>query len=621
MLISRGEMQLNMKVVNLDMDLKANCVSFDLFNTLVRREVFRDEDVFFLVELRYQKLYGKSIDGFAKARHNAERFLWKKTEKGKFSLSEIYKCLESLYEHETLENIKSVELAVEKEVIKINPEIKKLYDEQLKKCRVFITTDMYLEREQLVYILKELNISGYKDLLISGMQNASKASGKLFDILINIASREYTVHIGDSIKGDYLRPRQKGIDSFLYKPYFNPYFSLKKIKSVEDSVIYGMINAHAFDYEDYWKTIGFSILGPLLAGYVGWIYRMVIENHITDVLFLARDGYIVKKYFDLFYPSALNSKYMYISRKSAVKTIIKENDGIKDIICKYNFRKQETWENILKRLDIDISFTQKASGEEIIKREDLYAGKYNNRLEEFVPGIKKSADLQRNYLKQYVKSLTFGKRVAVVDVGWNGTIQDCLQTIMTNEIDFMGFYLGLESNSNLKKSYFSSKCFDKNVIPYTRGVFETFFSAAHNSTDKYDEDHGNVIPVFSECDISYETENVIELIQNGALEFGKMLKEKVEFYGLDLCNISRDFVSEGLIMFAISPLVGDAQLFGNIMFNDTSNRKLVNLDKDMDFKDKILNFWDSDWKAGFITEWFGKKAPYGKIFAFLNRFR
>ena len=52
---------------------QAQIVSFDIFDTLVKRDVAEPEEVHRLVSAKFQKQTGKSIDGYLKLRVDAEK--------------------------------------------------------------------------------------------------------------------------------------------------------------------------------------------------------------------------------------------------------------------------------------------------------------------------------------------------------------------------------------------------------------------------------------------------------------------------------------------------------------------------------------------------------------------
>ena len=52
---------------------KYEYISFDIFDTLVKRDLERPADVFLVVEKKYQMQTGMAIDGFAEKRITAEK--------------------------------------------------------------------------------------------------------------------------------------------------------------------------------------------------------------------------------------------------------------------------------------------------------------------------------------------------------------------------------------------------------------------------------------------------------------------------------------------------------------------------------------------------------------------
>ena len=76
---------------------KANIVTFDIFDTLIKRNVEKPEDVFKLVEAHYNLHNKNSIKKFTEYRIKAEREARIKSIKEEVSLDEIYNVLKSIY--------------------------------------------------------------------------------------------------------------------------------------------------------------------------------------------------------------------------------------------------------------------------------------------------------------------------------------------------------------------------------------------------------------------------------------------------------------------------------------------------------------------------------------------
>ena len=89
--------------------------------------------------------------------------------------------------------------------------------------------------------------------------------------------------------------------SIMYRPYCNKYYNIRNIKNLSDEILIGLINNHPVNDMNYFYDIGYSILGPILLGFSTWIRKEMINEKIDNVVFLARDGYIVKKVFEMKY--------------------------------------------------------------------------------------------------------------------------------------------------------------------------------------------------------------------------------------------------------------------------------------------------------------------------------
>ena len=93
---------------------KYDYVSFDIFDTLLKRMLLTSNNVFCVVANIYKKKYGKELPDFETKRTTIEFSLWKKTKEGKFTLNHIYKELENIYPKEVCIRLKNIELEVEK---------------------------------------------------------------------------------------------------------------------------------------------------------------------------------------------------------------------------------------------------------------------------------------------------------------------------------------------------------------------------------------------------------------------------------------------------------------------------------------------------------------------------
>nr|WP_297704311.1 hypothetical protein [uncultured Butyrivibrio sp.] len=195
-------------------------VSFDIYDTAVRRTVEKPEDVFDLVQEKY------CIDNewrlsqtFREIRSVAEKKARRFSATGEVKLQDIYYFIDNLNEDEKNVLIE-IETDVEKQVAYINPEFKTIYERLLTQdLEIVFTSDMYLAEKTIIEILKKTGITEFKKVYVSCEYNASKKNGKLFNHVLNDfgGHERNIVHIGDNAWGDFVIPLSKGISSFLYR--------------------------------------------------------------------------------------------------------------------------------------------------------------------------------------------------------------------------------------------------------------------------------------------------------------------------------------------------------------------------------------------------------------------
>ena len=191
-------------------------ISFDIFDTLVERNVRKPTDIF---QITGEKVLGESHgQQFCENRMYAEKCARQKQINNEVTLEQIYNELVKVYESDIIEMLKKTEIQVELE----NCHKKETMFPFYQKCleigkRVFLISDMYLPQDVIEEMLRKCEIEHYQKLYISNRYGENKLSGELFQKVLNdneIIPSEM-IHIGDSVKADFLGARKKGIHSIL----------------------------------------------------------------------------------------------------------------------------------------------------------------------------------------------------------------------------------------------------------------------------------------------------------------------------------------------------------------------------------------------------------------------
>ena len=193
---------------------KFEIISFDIFDTLVKRKVSFPQDVFPIVEQRYNEYAEVGMFGYKEQRIIAEQHARKKCDQEEITLDEIYEMI-SLSEEKKSE-LKKIEKQIEEEVCYPNGSLFNLYKYALEKNKqIIITSDMYLPEKTITRILAKCGYIGYKKIYLSSTYKKTKHSGSIFDEIKKEYRSKSILHIGDNVKSDYAIPKKKGIHAVL----------------------------------------------------------------------------------------------------------------------------------------------------------------------------------------------------------------------------------------------------------------------------------------------------------------------------------------------------------------------------------------------------------------------
>lgn len=145
---------------------RCSIISFDLFDTLIKRDCYKPAELFCFIERKIDQEYGVK-SWFASARVQAEIAARNKSKAEEVSLDEIYNELSLPFSSVSKEQIKQLEEEYEYESCQWNPLMKPVYEYcRNQGKRIFIITDIYLPEALIKRILRKLEIQ-YEALFVS----------------------------------------------------------------------------------------------------------------------------------------------------------------------------------------------------------------------------------------------------------------------------------------------------------------------------------------------------------------------------------------------------------------------------------------------------------------------
>lgn len=582
-------------------------VSFDIFDTLIKRNVEKPEDVFMFVE---KKLLKYNICDFKKLRMEAQHEARMKSTSMEITLDEIYDNI-NLSENDR-RIAQRCEIDTEIEICQFNKRISKIYNEAInKKKKIVIISDMYLEEDIIIRILDKCKIS-YDYLFVSSKIKKTKSNGQIYKYVLNklnIRSNQI-LHIGDNIKSDFINSRLNGIKSVLYQEKKDiSYYDINDA-SIEYNILKTFIYNNCIS-ESYYYKLGYEALGPLLFGFCKWLKSNIGKNKIY---FLSRDGKIVKEAYERMFEKN-DTTYLYASRRSTIVPSLWKYKSIIEMTNIMQIGRRCTVEKLLNKVGIEsIDSSSIYNNYHIdVKKEFLTEDLKNNQkllnfLNTYIGEIKKISKNEYEQLLKYYKDINFSDDACIVDIGWNGNIQNAISKLFPNK-KIKGYYVGLNpdniyQDSQEMKGYLFDKNNNKDLYEkekYFNLIFEFMFMTTHGSVKRfvnYNENNSYVQFEKYEYENSIE-EKYLEEIQKGAIDFVIDFKTNgIDKY--EIINQNNSYLN--IFKKGINPTLKDIRKLGAIRFEGKKRivEKKTIFNYVFNLKSFIRDYKDSSWRIGFL---------------------
>lgn len=299
----------------------ATTVSFDLFDTLVYRTLARPEDLFLLQgqALVQAGILSGTAKEWQRLRKQAEAELCLAIHPREVELAEIYDKLVSdgvLESTEGAATAMAKELELEAEVIRLHPEVPNLVASIRKSGReVVISTDTYLPEAFIRSILSNLGIEVDR-VVCSSATGKTKRSGETF-----LAMRQDfapAVHFGDNHHADVRNARGAGIPAnwLVWQFYDHRSIYAREIEYLHNigqyrlpASLMAICTTPLEELATRWAVVLYDYLRDLR--------RYALEQNVTDIWLLARDGEslaeVLRDHPDFF--GSIRLRYVRASRK------------------------------------------------------------------------------------------------------------------------------------------------------------------------------------------------------------------------------------------------------------------------------------------------------------------
>lgn len=594
-------------------------VSFDVFDTLIFRTVSSPDKLLDLAILKYQEIYGNSIKTFKIKRQYAENFS-RKYYSREVNIDEIYDFLD--LKDEIADRFKEIEKNIEvKNCIPNLPMISVLKECRKRGKKIVITSDMYLTSDVFDEIFNKIGIT-YDYLFISGEVKKTKRQGNLFAYLLNKLNIESSqiAHIGDDIHSDISMPRKYGICSLERLKYTSANFESYNTKSdvasdqLEQLYSYSVSEMGAETPE---FRVGYNVVGPFLFSFCHWIHLKKVEKHIDVLFFVAREGFLIKKIYDILYPKE-KTKYVRLNKNLLRLPSLDNGDVVENYILSLPPRKSYKLDDLCTMLGVenkdDIITFLKNNGFEVdnglsIKCEDLHGDKYE-LIAAMVEYQKAYIVEQKKCLFDYLASMeAIGKKVGLVNNSMQGSGQYLLENIcLANkfDIDIVGLQF---ASTKVCKNRLGDRFFaffdDAKYYSIYNYIFCNFCLLIEHllfepigTAIRFTMEDGGVQVICDESGLEKNDFPIIEKVQLASVKFAKQAKDLLNV------DISESSVSAIINLF-LSPIKEDACFIGNLWDKDIDRvRKINEPTSNYSLIELLLKHKPNslDWVEGYVSE-------------------
>lgn len=619
----------------------AEVISFDIFDTLVKRNVQEPRQVHQIVEQEFYRQTGNHIPEYEKRRVSAEKKARECSIREEIYMDDIFDLLSGIPD-EWRKMLQELEKQIEIKICTPNPKMKVVYDKVLKAGKkIIITSDMYLDQEVIRQILFKCGYDKYEKLYLSSGVGLCKDKGSIYEVIKRDYPHEHILHIGDYIKGDYFAPRKRNIDAILINKGTSLLrFWRQKEKHVKNQLlyqrIYAFLNNHTDGNNDDAMSIGYEILGPMLWGYCHWLYDKIKADKIDHVFFLSREGKIIQTAFNSLYPQCgVKQTYLFVSRQALLIPMLIDAVKFDEMLDTFRLFSHVPLVKIIPTL---CSFEREVFDNELANigvdseaRMDTLSGEKKEQLYSII--IKLGRDnfqKQKNCIVKYLHENNFEGNIAVVDIGWSGSMQQALQKYVSDkDTKLKGYYLGVRNvkhNDYYEELSRAGYLFDckKNedfdlMTRFTAGIIEILFLNTSGSVLKYDTMGKSIIPILSEPEYIGRERDFIVTVQNAALEFLNLVK--VDELFREEQEVSADIIMSGYLHFAVYPTMSTLNIFNKFCFLNGTIGKILPEQSLLYYVTHIRkfnrDFRESSCKIFFLKKIFKICFPYFGILKFL----
>jgi len=421
--------------------------------------------------------------------------------------------------------------------------------------KVYLVSDFYGSKTLFEKLLTHHGIIDIFDGIYSSAElEKSKHKGTIYGpILSDLAiEAKHVMMIGDNLRSDYTNAIKQGLNAFQlpHKKYLkqnkrNNFGNDKKhLNSIINDVYKTCKKASAIPYTEY---IVFYHT------FIERMYETAKRKGLKDLFFLSREGQYLKKLFDSYQEFTLidkskkiNTHYLKISRQASLQIALKDleseefgylrkkysNLSVADFLtavnCPDDLKTQIVSElNIESKTTIEGFFT--SSNFQKLKENTTFKTYYDTHR-------RANHEAFKTYINSFNSDIE-ANGIALVDIGWGGTMQEAIYKFFDYKIPVTGFYLGLgeiydiqpkTQRYGLNFSLLPYTDYNDSIIMANMQLYEQFSAADHGSALGYSLEAKDYTLEYHKPEEKWLYDNHIKAHQEEMFGLHKKLLERLD---------------------------------------------------------------------------------------------
>lgn len=545
-------------------------ISFDIFDTLILRNVWEPYDLFKFLNIKFNEIFcSNTYLSFSDIRSYCEhkaRERARLNNKVEITLDDIYNEIRIRYgfEESILNKIKKYELELELNLCEKRKTVFNLYKMAISVGKKIICiSDMYLPLNFIELLLKKNDYKKIEKIYLSSNIGICKNTSELFKYVLNDLhlNKKHLLHIGDNLNSDIKQANKIGIETVYIQRTIDAFMFLSDNKTLKENFVklfhnsteithnltifsnigsrclmavianklmdnpYVSEKRNMFSKNPYF--IGFFVLGLYIYGISNWLLKECKKYRYKKVHFMSRDGFLIKKAFDILNEENIMSNYFYSSRKALLPFLIKNKDdflGLSFYIYPLDYSPKKVVSIFKECLIFDEDITNKKILEKGFILEQYFSSKED--FDEFILYFARELfsyvknNKYRNKFKSLLKNI-IEENNCTFDIGYSGRSESIFASILEYPVD--AFYL----YKNYDKSIINSKKYGFNIrtlFNYFPSIdneifLELIISDTGNSLKKYIMENDKLKYFFDDNKQDFITVYMINIMHRGAIDF------------------------------------------------------------------------------------------------------